>query len=626
MVRKITEQIRYSDDLSLEPLAKDVERYSFGKLRRDLMASLSLAMLSVPQALAYSIVAGVPPVAGVVSMVLGTLIAALLSSSSHLVIGPNNATSLLVQAAAIQIMGKFYATQQVSTLQVITFLTLLIGSFQLLAALFKLGRLIQFVSYSVVVGYITGTALAIGVGQLFPLTGMQCPIFAETVYQKFVYWISHVGDLHLLTTIVGTSSIILAIVLCHFRRRLPPALIMLSAMTLIVYLLGLSGAEDREGRSLQLLGCGEMHFVPFEAHFFDFQLIGSLIPIAFAIALIGMLEANAIAKSVSVTSGQRINGNQEIFALGCANFFLSFFSGLPCSGSASRTTANVDYGAATRFSAIIAALFVALFAFGLSSIVQYVPRASLAALLMVTAFHMIDVRQILLCWSTTKSDAFVAIVTLFSCFFFSLPLALYIGVALSIILYLRKAAIPHVSEYVYEESIEKFRPATEEERKHPRSIRLINVEGELFFGSMDLFQYSLRAIAKDDHTTKVFILRLKHVHDLDVTAVLALKQLKDYLFRYNQLLVVCSVPKKIFRLFERSRLTTYLGAENIIMFDERAPHTDLSHAYARARELLQEQGSSLAYEIGAFPVIQPNLVTIPVSAIADQVVEQDPTL
>jgi len=621
---------RYSDDLSLEPLAKDVDRYTFQKLRGDISAALSVALLSIPQALAFSIVAGVPPIAGLISMVLGTMIAALLSSSSHLVIGPNNATSLLVQAASIEVVRKFYgATGSIATVELIGLLTLLIGAFQLLAAFFKLGRLIQFVSYSVVVGYIAGTAACIVVGQLFAMTGLSCPPEIDTLYHKIFYWATHLKKAHLLTATVGISSLGICFLLRRVSWRVPPALTMLTLMTAITFLFGLHLFQDGHGRCLQLLGCGDLRdfSLSFDTPIFDFRLLNFLLPISFAIALIGMLEANAIAKGIAVSTGQRLTANQEIFALGAANFFLAFVGGLPCSGSASRSSMNVESGAKTRFASILGACFVALFAFGLAPLIQYIPKACLAALLLVTAWRLVDIRQLRFCWNSTRSDAFVLLATFFSCIFFSLPLALYIGVVLSIILYLRKAAIPHVSEYIYEEGIQRFRPATEEERKGKRAIRVINAEGELFFGSIDLFQYALRAMAKDDRSTRVIILRLKHVHDLDATAALALKQLKDYLQRHRQQLIVCSVPKHVYELLEKSSLTTYLGRENIITHDNRSPHGDLTTAFTRAREILHESGSSLADEMGSVPVVQPSFVTIrvPDSAISAQVLEQGPT-
>lgn len=574
------------DELSIEPLVRDAQGYSFAKARSDLMAALSVALLSVPQALAYSIVVGVPPMAAVISMVLGTSIAALLCSSSHLVIGPNNATCLLVQAATLEAFqripgGPDLLAKDSLSMTLITAMTLLIGLTQLLASIFSLGRLIQFVSHAVIVGYIVGTAAAIVVGQLYPLAGLTCPEYAESLYQKIAYFVTHVTDVHTATLGVGILSILVMVFLRRSRWPVPPSLTMLGLTTALVALLGIGG-------SVRLVECGDVLFPSFSIQppLLDFRLLNSLLPVAFAIALIGILEAHAIAKTIAAKTGQRIWGNQEAFALGTANFFLSFFGGLPCSGSATRSILNVEGGAMTRFSALFSGCIVAAMIWALGPVITYVPRASLAALLIVTAVRLIDMTQIHLCWRATKSDAMVLAITFLSCVFFSLPLAFYVGIAFSIILYLKKAATPRVVEYIYEESTGEIHLAQENEKREARVIRVINVEGELFFGSMDLFQQTLRAIAEDDVTTKVIILRLKHVHDLDATAALALRQLKDYLGQSGRHLIVYSIPSHVYELLENVHLIEHLGKENVILFDPEDPHSSLTRSFARAQALI----------------------------------------
>jgi sulfate permease, SulP family len=166
------------------------------------------------------------------------------------------------------------------------------------------------------------------------------------------------------------------------------------------------------------------------------------------------------------------------------------------------------------------------------------------------------------------------------------------GIAFSIILYLKKASTPRVVEYIYEESTGEIHLAQENEKREPRTVRVINVEGELFFGSMDLFQQTLRAITEDDETTKVIILRLKHVHDLDATAALALRQLKDYLGQSGRHLIVYSIPAHVYELLENVHLIEHLGKENVILFDPEDPHASLTRSFARAQSLLvaEEQG------------------------------------
>jgi SulP family sulfate permease len=573
-------------ELSVEPLVRDAQGYSFVRARKDLVAAVSVALLSVPQALAYSIVVGVPPMAAVISMILGTSIAALLCSSSHLVIGPNNATCLLVQAATMEAFQKIpggsdLLTRDSLSMTLITVLTLLIGVTQLLASIFSLGRLIQFVSHAVIVGYIGGTAVAIMVGQLYPLAGLSCPECAESLYQKMVYFVMHITDVHLVTLGVGALSILMLVFLRSSRWKVPPSLTMLGLMTALVAFLGADS-------SVRLVGCGDVFFPSFSLQppLLDLRLLNSLLPVAFAIALIGILEAHAIAKTIAAKTGQRVWGNQEAFALGTSNFFLSLFGGLPCSGSATRSIVNVEGGATTRFAALFSGGIVAVLIWALGPIITYVPRASLAALLIVTAVRLIDMAQVHLCWRATKSDAVVLVMTFLSCLFFSLPLAFYVGIALSIILYLRKASIPRVVEYIYEESTGEIHLAHEDEKRTPRAVRVINVEGELFFGAMDLFQHTLRAIAEDDMTTKVIILRLKHVHDLDATTALALRQLKDYLAQRGRHLIVYSIPAHVYELLENVRLIEHLGKDNVILFDPEDPHSSLTRSFARAQELL----------------------------------------
>lgn len=248
---------------------------------------------------------------------------------------------------------------------------------------------------------------------------------------------------------------------------------------------------------------------------------------------------------------------------------------------------NVEIGAATRFAAFYSGLIVVVLVFCLGPMISMIPKASLAALLIAAAFRIVDLSQVRLCWKATRSDALVLVVTFLSCLFFSLPLAFYMGVALSIILYLRKAATPRVVEYIYHESTGEIRQATEEAKLFPYAIRLINVEGELFFGATDLFQYALRAIAEDDIATRVILLRLKHVHDLDATTALALRQLKDYLQQSGRSLVICSVPPHVLELLENVGLIDDLGRDNVILFDSRAPHAWLEQSLQRARYLLR---------------------------------------
>ncbi len=610
--------------LSLEPLKRDIRKTTLSTLKNDINAGLAVALLSIPQAIAYSIAIGVPPIAGILSTIFGTIVASLCSSSRHLIIGPNNATVMLVQTAACEIFATMYASKmspehrEIVTLELMTILTMLIAFIQLAASVFKLSRILQFVSHSVIVGYVAGSAVAIAIDQLFIATQLQCPDTVETLFQRMLYWTQHIKDFHMGSLFVALISIGL---LGFFKKKnpikiIPPSLLMLIVTAGTITLFGLAKIEDASGKKLVLAGGDAGSFVfwgntnqKLESEIFpsqdiifqekaldelkplslDFTLLNALIPVAFAIAFIGMLETNSTSKSIAVKSGERLTSSQDIFALGASNLCISLLSALPCSGSISRTATNYDSGAKTRFAGIFSGIFVAIIVAFLWPFIPFLPQASLAAILLATAPKMIDKNQIMLCLRATKSDALVIFATFFSCIFFSLHIAFYIGVMLSIVLYLRKAATPKVIEYQYCEETHEMRPITEEEHKKPHLIRIINVEGELFFGAVDLFQYALRAMSEDDKTTKVLILRLKHVRDLDATAALALKQLKQFLDEKGRKLIVSSVPYYVVRLLENAKLVELLGRENIIVFDENSPKSTTQRAIERAKELLQTE-------------------------------------
>jgi SulP family sulfate permease len=585
------------EEISFEPLKKDFATYNRTEFRRDFWAGLAVTLLSIPQAIAYSIVVGLPPYCGLMSAIFGTGLAALLGSSRQLVLGPTNTTVLLVQAATSSILYKYYTNipdeaRGVIALEVMATLVFLMGIFQILAGVFKLGKVIQFVSFPVIVGYVLGAAFALACGQLFTIFGMTYAGDETTLIEKLRYLVAHIGELNPAAACVGLVSFLIYVTLRKLNIRAPASLVMILLVTALVYLFRIQDIQIpyEGGKALNVVGDkGSIEAVipSLGLPLFELRLLNIIFPIAFAIALISMLETISIAKTIAASTGQRLAINQELFGLGVSNFMLSFFGSLPCSGSLSRTTLNYQSGAKTRFAALFAAIFAAILVASFGEFIQYIPLAALAALIIATAIRVVDIKQLKLCLTATHSDAFVLIMTFISCIFFSLHIAFYIGVASSVVLYLRKAAVPRVLEYFCDEETEEFHPMLESEKKLRRPIRLINIEGELFFGAVDLFQSTLKAITEDDAATRVFIIRLKHVRDFDATAATALRQLCDWLRKSNRHLIVSSIPASVWEVFEKAGLVPYIGRENLFRLDEANPQASISAAIRRAKALCE---------------------------------------
>ncbi len=612
------------DDISFSPLRKDIESYSWKSFKLDVSSAFNVCLLTVPQAMAYALLAGLPLACGFFAAIFSAFVAPAFGSSRHLIVGPSNAIAILVQAGTSQVLFNYYrhltgSEWDMMAIQVMTQLVFLIALLQLAAAVCKLGRLIQFVSHSVIVGYIAGTAIAIVVNQLFTLMGIESMQGVHSFYEQGAYLLTHLQKVHVPTLLVGLGSLAMIIGLKRVDNRIPAAGVALVLSALVVYIFDLSSYGPESGvvdpysaehhAKVMVVGDagGMLDFLPkFSFPYFSTSIMNDLLPVAFALALLGIMETTSVAKSIAASSGQRLSVNQEIFGIGLGNLVSSFVGGMPVSGSPSRTTLNFCNGAQTRFSAMLSALFVGILVFTCGQLIAMIPLAALAALLLYSAANIVNPKQFFLCLKATSSDAFVLWMTLLACVFFSLDIAFYIGVVLSIILYLKKAAVPHLVEYDVDEHGELVNLHFCQAREH-KPIRVIKVEGELFFGAADLFQTTLKAFAEDDTTTQVIILQLKNTRDIDATACLALQQLHDYLKGSNRQLICCGITTQLWDVLSDSGVVDLIRKENLFLFDERHPHLYMQKAINRATQLVAESTDNKNMETGI--QIEPIKVT-----------------
>lgn len=584
-----------SDDISFTDLKKDLQNSTWKSFRKDAFSAFSVALLTVPQAMAYAILAGLPISCGLFAAIFSSCLAAFMGSSRHMVVGPTNAIAILIQAGVSEILYSSYRhlsepDKEFMAVQILTQLSLLTGICQIVVASCKLGRLTQFVSHSVIIGYMAGTAIAVVINQSFLLMGIDRLPGIHSLFENGVYLLSHLHQIHLPTIVIGVGSILVLATLKKISKYIPAGVIVLAASAAIVHYMDWSSyVIDTDVQTVNLIGDNGEIFELFPVvrfPFFDLGIMNSLIPIAFALALLNVMETVSVAKSVAANSGQRLSTNQEIFGLGCGNFLSAFIGAMPISGSAIRSNVNHISGAQTRFSSILNSIFVWLIIIILGFYVNRIPLAALSAMLLVNAVHIVNLKQLRICLKATNSDALVLWVTLLSCVFFSLDIAFYIGIGISVISYLRKSAVPQLVEYEIDEHGElhllDFNAASQNRR-----IRVIKVEGELFFGAADIFQRTLKGLAEDDTSTRVIILQLKNARDMDATACVALQQLYEYLQGSKRHLILCGLMRPVWEVLSDSGLIQLIGKENLFLFDEKHPHLYLQKALQRSNELLE---------------------------------------
>ena len=501
--------------------------YDANLFRRDLIAGLTVAAIAVPQGMAYALLAGVDPRYGLYSAIVVTFVASLFGSSSHLINGPTSAISLVVFSA----LAIFGPDQRVEAAEAMFALGIMVGTIQILVAVFRLGDLTRYISESVILGFMAAASILLAVGQVANALGVkEKGTGAQQIFYRL--WLTFTtGDaVNLKAVVVTTSALVLAIVLRGLVRRYKllqfDMLAVLVVVGAVAFLAGwtIPGATGKS--AVGVAGIVPASLPTLHIPSGKLKSLWDLSSDALAIAFLGLLEALAIAKAIANETRQPLDYNRQILAEGLANLAGGFFRALPGSGSLSRSAINYQAGAATRFSGIMAALFVAAALLSLAPLAKYVPKPALAALLLLTAARLIDVKRIAYAIRASRPDAIIVIVTAVSGLVFGLDLAILIGVGLSIALFMPRAAKLKATELIVDETnVVRARRAGE---PADTGFLVFDLEGELFFGvAPDLGKIFAEIKGRLEHGgIDKLLLRLKRVRNPDVVV---LEQLEHFL-------------------------------------------------------------------------------------------------
>ena len=515
--------------ISLTPFADEWKEYSFSYLSNDLWAAIAVALMTIPQSIAYSLLAGLPPTAGLYSAIFGTIFAAAFGSSRHLISGPSTGTAILIQTSISDILSSYYETavgaqKEMLALHILTQIIIMMGVIQIAAGFLNVSKLLQFVSRPVVLGYFAGITIAIVVTQLFYFTGISTDMRADSVLLKMWVLVSHIFQVNWWTLLVGFLSLGILLFLRKCFKNFPDALVMLVVAAILSKVLNLWVQQG----AILTLGDFKMAEEPIPVltlPFIDLSLLNKIFPAAVAISFLSILEVFSISRTFAAKSGKRINSNQDVFGVGVGNTILSFISGsLPASGSATRTALSYRLNAKTRLAAIFSGLIAATVIVFCWPWVGHVPLAALAALLMITVPALMNWKEIRLCFQATREDAWVFLITFVSCLIFSLDIAFFVGIIISIASYLRKSASPHFVEYAFNSKGRLMIVSPKADAQ--RMVRIIGISGELYFASAEVFQSALQSIAEDSNV-KAIVLRLNNIYQMDASMCLANLQLYD---------------------------------------------------------------------------------------------------
>lgn len=547
--------------LPLPPLRK----YPRSSLWPDISAATTVLFLAVPQSLAYATIAGLPPAMGLYAAAIPAIVGSLFRSSHHVLSGPTNAMSLLVGGATAVGMGADPAAVAIT-------LALLVGIFQVVAGALRLGALVDYISSAVVLGYIIGAAVLIGVGQLHNFTGTTGP--SGRIWVDIGGWLPTLGQANGLSLAIagGTIATVLAARFLQRRtqRRIPGALLA------IVLAIAANIGFDLESRGLRVIG----DLAPIPTGFPpltipDLSHVSVLLSAAIACTVLSLVESNAVARSIAARTGQRVDASTEFFGQGLSNLAAAFFGGYPVSGSLARSAANERAGAKTRMAGVFGGLMILVVLLAFGSTLDHTPIPSLAGLLILVAVDLVDIKRIKHTVRASPADGVAFVTTMVGTWVMSLDTAIYLGVGISLVLFLRNARLLSVRELLVGDdgALREHLPSdtetsAEADVSRCNRIRFLHLDGSLFFGASGELADALDDVVAD-REIKVLVVRMKYTQGLDATSAAVFESTAARLRAESRQLILVGMSAEMMGVLERAGTARRLGAENLFPARQR---------------------------------------------------------
>lgn len=563
------------------PVRASIAGYQKDYFPGDLRAGLNVALLAFPQGMAYALIAGLPIQYGIYGGAIAALVAPLFAKTSLITLGPTNATSVMLLSAfaSLGIAGP-------EMIGMVPLLILMVGLFICLGAYLKVANLIQYISRSVITGYITAAALLIITNQVPKALGLTLERKGATFYESLLLMVGAIDTVVWETVIISIITGALFFILDRKFKKLPNVAICLVVVSVLTELI------FKHKSDIALLPGINASDWSFQAPSLSLSNIQILASPAMAIALLCILEGISIGKSLAAKTGARLDANQAMFSIGMANVGCAFFSGMPASGSLTRSTLSSTSGGHTVLASFISGIIVFIGAFVLGPYTSYIPQCTLAVLVIAIGLSLINKHAIRIVTRSTRSDAAVFAATFISGSFMPLDTAIYVGVGTSIMLFLKKVARPEMVEYAFNDEGELAQMAKPEERETPE-VSIVHVEGELFFGAADLFRDQMRRICEEPNL-KIVVLKMRNAYNMDATGVMALEELMLYMEEKDRYLILSEVKEDMTAVLQKSGLYKVIQERNIFPYDPHNPTLSTAKALKRAKEHLGDISANVS--------------------------------
>jgi len=526
-------------------------------LKSDLLAGLTGAVIVLPQGVAFAMIAGLPPEYGLYTAIVPPVIAASFGSSLHLISGPTTAISIIVFST----LSPLAEPGSAEFIRLALTLTFLAGAYQLALGLARMGTLVNFVSHSVVVGFTAGAAILIATSQLKHVFGLHLPRGGSFlgVWRNLLAEIHHMNPY---VVVVAVITLVCAAVAKKLRPRWPGLLFALIIGSLTSLMLG------GEIHGVQLMGKLPAHLPPLSLPDFSIETLRELAPKALAVSLLGLIEALSIARSISTHSRQQIDGNQEFIGQGLSNILGSFFSSYAASGSFTRSGINYHAGAMTPLSAVFAAGFLALILLLVAPLTAFLPIPAMAGVILLVAYNLIDFHHIRSIIRTSKEETAVLVTTFLATLLLDLEFAIYVGVLLSLVLYLSRTSHPQIVNLAPDPDSDRV-TLTQSEIQCPH-FKIIRIDGSLFFGAVSHVAEFLHNIDKNAVQKAHVLIVACGINFIDVAGAEMLVHETNRRRKLRGELYLCGLKQQAKEVLQRGGYLDILGEDHIFATESEA--------------------------------------------------------
>lgn len=526
-----------------------IPNYKRTDLSGDIQAGLIVAIMLIPQGMAYAMLAGLPPVMGLYAATIPILVYALFGTSRQLAVGPVAMISLLV-LSGVSTLAEPGSDQYIS---LVLLLMLMVGTIKLTMGVLRLGFIVNFLSHAVISGFTSAAAIIIGLSQLKHLLGVKLEADKD-IFKILWESINRIAEINPFTLGIGLVSILLLIFIRKQLPKIPGPLVVVVFSILTVYYMSL------ESWGVKIVGEVPKGIPTFSIPIFSMDAIIELFPIALTIAFIGFMESIAMAKALAAKEKYKVISNQELIGLGLANIVGSFFSAYPVTGGFSRSAVNYQAGARTPLASIITAILILITLLFFTGLFYFLPNAVLAAIIMVAVYGLIDIKEAKYLFKVKSLDGWTWVITFVATLTLGIEQGIFTGAAFSLIIFIWRSAYPHVAElgFLEKESVYRNIKRYKEAIVDPE-VLIFRVDASLYFANMSFLEDKLceRAVEKPD--TKWILLDFSGVNSIDAVAIHALEGIMETCSKGGIQFLFTGIKGPVFDLLKKADWDEKIG-------------------------------------------------------------------